>query len=555
LTETLLNVVISQDSLNLTIATLKEMLKSAVLVALLAGLAFRLQFFYFTLDFHKSAAEIQPSASFATCHHIVSISSGREESASLDLSDIPGFEDIALIDQQTGISCAGDLHNLWHSDAFVSKGSRCVLIRLERSVEREGAPFLSVEPMTITGLEVRDGSKRQEAVQTVNGKSSQALLGRQAAEAIAAINLNLHGLTIVRDPRSEQQNLRYLFGLNHAYRHGDERVEVFRVDESNLQLHHVFSIRFPNATLARFRGTLNDLVVTDLSAKPHGMLLTGAMYISSWLELADPIAGRVGNSMLALKRRALMYGRGLVNHYDNQVIRCSFDTHDLFQNKCEFKNELVARCDNEYLGGFGIANGLAKVTLANIAWTPNGKKPVEVVFAADVLGHSIKVFISPPVEGGSGPTPFPPLPATDVVSLRVRHAIDNLEPAVESVVCEQLSGSVAASASYTCSAVLYSGFIASLNQAAKLDVGLDDTVSPGGIGRHVFSLNITTSPSSSAVVLSGARLVSDEPLVMTDGHFNGLSSGVVLRDGEAAIAVLSSFKSIGLLECPIQPDI
>jgi hypothetical protein len=198
--------------------------------------------------------------------------------------------------------------------------------------------------------------------------------------------------------------------------------------------------------------------------------------------------------------------------------------------------------------------------LANVAWADHPKRPsVEVVFAADVVTHELKVFLSPPViaDGFEGAKkrpflPFPSLPASRVLGIKVRHAFDNLEPAVDSITCDK-QPAVAATTTYLCRAVLYSGFIASLARAAKLEHD-PHVISPGGVARHILQLNISVSPAAGAF-LEEAVLMSDEPLVMTDGRYNGLSSGVVFRDGEAAFAVMGSYKSTGLLVCPMPPDL
>ena len=538
------------------------MFKTAVVIALVAVVALRLHFFYYALDFHKTAAELEPTPNFQSCQHIVSTVSFSPNTAPLLLKEIPGYEDIALIDQQTAVSCAGDLHNLWHQSAFKSKGSQCVLLRLDRSVDHDGATVIAVEALSITGFQMYS-AERSGA--TSDGKKENSdeemkrLLSKniQQVEKLEDTKLHLHGLTIVKDPR--QGTIFYLFGINHAYDRGDERVEVFRIDQERRQLHHMFSIKFDNQTTSLYRGTLNDLVVADFATQPHGMKMSGSIYVSSWLELADPVTGRVDGpdtTSLFLKRKVLMYGRGILGNFNTKLIRCSFDTTELFAQKCEFRKELVARCDNNYLGGFGIANGMASVALSNVVGV--GKRPVEVVFAADVILHQIKIFLSPPWEAFSN-LPFQNVLPAAMLSVNLPHAIDNIEAVVDDVQCENQYDSAGPEkrssadevAIFRCTIGLYSGFIATLKEASKIDVGMSNVISPGGLGYHKIHLVVEQAKASQLPILRSATVTSDQVIVMTDGRFNGLSSGVILRDGEAAYAVMSSFKEVGFLACPL----
>lgn len=317
-------------------------LRTTIGIVFLAWLCHRIQFMYFILDLHKSSSDIAPTKNFAKCHH---------DGVALPIT---AFEDVVMVDAETGISCGGDIHALWHKSNFSSRGSLCVLIRLVGQGADGKPATVSIDPLTITSFDM------YHEPNNING----------------ATKLHLHGLSVVSDDLMPE--IKYLYGINHAYDKGDERIEVFSIDSAHLQLHHIFSLVIDKATLESHRGALNDLIIVGLKSKPDGMLMSGVIFVTTYLEFADPITGRVGQPMLTVMRKISQYGRALLNNFGTKLLRCYFDTTKIFVGKHAFNKDVHLKCDS-YMDGFAMANGIIHAPLL-------GSKAT-AVFVVDTMLH------------------------------------------------------------------------------------------------------------------------------------------------------------------------
>lgn len=87
--------------------------------------------------------------------------------------------------------------------------------------------------------------------------------------------LYFHGITVSYRPDGD-----YLFAINHAYTHGGERVEMFKIindNMSDLSLHYMHSILVDQ----KYNGGLNDLIVVS----------ENRFIATMFIPIPDPIEG------------------------------------------------------------------------------------------------------------------------------------------------------------------------------------------------------------------------------------------------------------------------
>ncbi|CAD8161971.1 unnamed protein product [Paramecium octaurelia] len=120
------------------------------------------------------------------------------------------------------------------------------------------------------------------------------------------VALNIHGIYL-----KKQNNRDYLFLINHAYKYGGERIEIFQVSEQ-LDLTYQHSILMEQ----QYNGILNDLIVID----KNRLLATMSM------PLSDPIEGRSSMSFWNFAQTLFIFLAGLKQTY---VIDCRFETTEV----------------------------------------------------------------------------------------------------------------------------------------------------------------------------------------------------------------------------------
>lgn len=395
--------------------------------------------------------------------------------------ETPGFEDFAMLNDTHAVSCAGDLRTLWHpsQDTATMRNGVCALVVLTY-------PSVEVHPLSMEGFP-------------------------------SDVAFHPHGMYLRRTSADQPAEL---YVVNHAYTHGGERVDVFRVDATGRRLAYRGSVASPWLT-THYNGILNALVVAADGR---------SFYATSWMPHPDPPEGRKQTWWWSLAMKARLF----LQMVDTKVLWCQLDVAALSPSAPP-----VAPFCKVVATGMIMANG--------ISWAAGGR----LVAVADTVGHSLWLI------DACGAEDLPPTSTCPSREVWLRHAADNLHLEGDVEVVSPPPPETSPSQSVTMRTTLLTGAIYHvMNAANSLDHrGTSSIRAPGGLTRLTLTFSrITAGSASQGGMRSTLRLtrLDEEDLVANNGtYFYGAAGGVIMSEGGTEVAVIGSFKSHGLMTCPL----